>query len=291
MPSQWSRSDRGRAGGSLDPTEESRPGRFTFAERRAALAAPADMEGFTSRWHQTSAVRLHIRQRSTSTFGATPCVLLHGLAVSHRYLMPTARAQRNRAVYLPDLAGFGLSGKPANVVDVGGHARILAEWLDAAGIGRVALLGNSFGCQVAVELAHRRPDLVAALILVGPTTDPAAASVTGQLRRWLLDLPFEDPRQIPVLAADLRDAGVRRVTATLRLAVRDRITAKLAAIRVPTLLVRGAHDRIAPQSWLDHLATLVPDAEMRVLHGAAHNAVTTAGPELAAAVDRFLANG
>jgi len=263
---------------------------FTFAERRAALAAPADVEGFTSRWHQMGAVRLHICQRSTATSGATPCVLLHGLAVSHRYLMPTARAQRNRRVYLPDLAGFGLSGKPADVVDVGGHARILAQWLDTAGIGPVALLGNSFGCQVAVELASRRPDLVAALILVGPSTDPAAASVAGQLRRWLLDLAFEDPRQVPVLAADLRDAGVRRVTATLRLAVRDRITAKLATIQIPTLLARGSHDRIAPQPWLDHLATLVPDAEMLVLHGAAHNAVTTAGPALAAAVDRFLAN-
>jgi pimeloyl-ACP methyl ester carboxylesterase len=255
-----------------------------------ALAAPADVEGFTSYWHQTGAVPLHIRERSTPTLGATPCVLLHGLAVSHRYLMPTARALPDRRVDVPDLAGFGLSGKPANVLDVGGHARVLADWLDADSIGPVALLGNSFGCQVAVELAHRRPDLVAALILVGPTTDPAAASVTGQLRRWLLDLPFEDPRQVPMLAADLRDAGVRRVTATLRLAVRDRISAKLAAIRVPTLLVRGSRDRIAPQSWLDHLASLIPDAEVLVLHGAAHNAVTTAGPELAAAVDRFLAD-
>jgi pimeloyl-ACP methyl ester carboxylesterase len=275
MPSQWTRSDRGR---------------FTVAERRAALAAPADMDGFTSRWHQTGALPLHIRQRSTPTSGATPCVLLHGLAVSHRYLMPTARAQHNRRVYIPDLPGFGLSGKPATVLDVGGHACVLAEWLDAAGIGPVALLGNSFGCQVAVELGYRRPDLVAALILVGPTTDPAAASVTGQLRRWLLDLPFEDPRQVPVLASDLRDAGIRRVSVTLRLAVRDRITTKLATLRVPTLLVRGSRDRIAPQSWLDHLATLIPDAEMLVLPGAAHNAVTTAGPELAAAVDRFLAD-
>jgi pimeloyl-ACP methyl ester carboxylesterase len=248
------------------------------------------MEGFTSRWHETGVVLLHIRQRSSPASGAVRCVLLHGLAVSHRYLMPTARALRNRCVYIPDLAGFGLSGKPEKVLDVGGHARVLAAWLDAAGIGPVALLGNSFGCQVAVELAYRRPDLVAALILVGPTTDPAAASVSGQLRRLLLDLPFEDPRQLPILAADVRDAGVRRVSATLRHAVRDRITAKLATIRVPALLVRGSRDRIAPQPWLDHLATLIPDAETLVLRGAAHNAVTTAGPELAAAIDHFLAN-
>jgi len=268
----------------------SRPGRLTVAERRAALAAPADLEGFTSSWHQTGGVRLHVRQRSSRYSGATPCVLLHGLAVSHRYLMPTARAQTNRRVYLPDLAGFGLSSKPANVLDVTGHARVVAEWLDVASLGPVAVLGNSFGCQVAVELAHRRPDLVTALILVGPTTDPAAASVSGQLRRLLLDLPFEDPRQIPILTADLRDAGLRRVSATLRFAVRDHITTKLATVRVPVLLVRGSRDRIARQPWLDHLATVIADAEILVLRGAAHNAVTTAGPQLAAAVDRFLDN-
>jgi pimeloyl-ACP methyl ester carboxylesterase len=52
--------------------------------------------------------------------------------------------------------------------------------------------------------------------------------------------------------------------------------------------MRGSRDRIAPQPWLDHLATLIPDATTLVLRGAAHNAVTTAGPELAAAVDQFL---
>jgi hypothetical protein len=106
---------------------------------------------------------------------------------------------------------------------------------------------------------------------------PRAASVPGRVRRWLLDLPFEDPRQVPILATDLCHAGARRVSGTLGLAVRDRVTAKLATLRVPALLGRGSRDRIAPQSWLDHLATLIPDAEMLVLHGAAHNAVPTAG--------------
>src|SRR6185437_13023923 len=64
--------------------------------------------------------------------------------------------------------------------------------------------------------------------------------------------------QVPILAADLRDAGARRVSGTLGLAVRDRITAKLATLRGPALLGRGSRDRIAPQSWLDHLATLIP---------------------------------
>lgn len=266
-----------------------RSGRLSRPERRAALAAPADGDGFVSHWHWIRAQQLHVRQRTADGSGAMPCVLLHGLAVSHRYLMPTARCLHRRSVHVPDLLGFGLSDKPATALDVSRHAEVLAAWLDSAGIPPAAVLGNSFGCQVAVELATRRPDRVAALILVGPTTDPRAASVSAQLRRLIRTLPAEDWRQAPILYSDIRDAGVRRAITTLRYAVRDRIDTKLSRIRVPTLFVRGAHDRIAPQSWLDEAAALVPGARTVVMEGAAHNAVTTAGPDLAAVVDAFLA--
>lgn len=265
-----------------------RSGRLSRPERRAAMAAPADGDGFVSRWHWVRAQRLHIRQRPVAEPDAMPCVLLHGLAVSHRYLMPTARCLDHGGVYVPDLLGFGLSEKPAAALDVGEHAEVLATWLDSAAIAPVAVLGNSFGCQVAVELATRRPDLVAALILVGPTTDPTAASIPAQLRRLIRTLPAEDWRQAPILRADIRDAGVRRIVATLRYAVRDRFDTKLSRVRVPTLLVRGARDRIAPQSWVDRAAALVPGARTVVVEGAAHNAVTTAGPQLATAVGAFL---
>jgi pimeloyl-ACP methyl ester carboxylesterase len=180
-------------------------------------------------------------------------------------------------VYVPDLPGFGLSDKPDDVLDVGGHADVLAGWLDSLDTAPVALLGNSFGCQVAVELTRRRPDLVEALILVGSTTDPTAATMWGQLRRLALDLLFEDWRQAPILLTDIRDAGLRRILATLRHAVRDRIETILPSIRVPTLLVRGAHDRIAPWRWLSRTAALTPGARTLDIEGAAHNAVATAG--------------
>jgi pimeloyl-ACP methyl ester carboxylesterase len=264
-----------------------RAGRLGPQERDAALAAPEEADGFTSHWHRRDGIRLHVRQRHSGC-AVTPVVLLHGLAVSHRYLMPTARALHGRAVYVPDLPGFGLSDKPDDVLDVCRHADVLAGWLESLDIAPVAVLGNSFGCQVAVELARRRPDLVAALVLVGPTTDPTAASMWGQIRRFALDLLIEDWRQAPILLADIRDAGPRRVFATLRHAVCDQVEKKLPSIRVPTLLARGAHDPIAPQRWLARAAALTPGARTLVVERAAHNAVTTAGRELAAAVDAFL---
>jgi pimeloyl-ACP methyl ester carboxylesterase len=280
MAYQGSRKGRGSIAGA-------RRGRLSPTERQIALAAPAPADGFVSSRVHVAGLDLHLRARNTGD-GGTPCILLHGLACSHRYLMPTARRLGARPVYVPDLPGYGLSDKPPVVLDVGEYAEVVAAVLDALATGPAAVLGNSFGGQVAVELARRRPDLVAALILVGPTTDPTAATRRGQLGRLIRDLGHEDWRQAPILAADLRDTGLRRVLTTLGHAVHDQVEPKLGAIHIPTLLARGSLDRIAPQRWLDRMARALADPHTVVLEGAAHNAVTTAGPDLGAAVDRFL---
>jgi pimeloyl-ACP methyl ester carboxylesterase len=81
-----------------------------------------------------------------------------------------------------DLPGFGLSGDPGRVLDVTEHADHLADWLEMAGLPPVVVLGNSFGCQVAVELAVRHPHRIAGLVLVGPTVDPPLPAAAR--RRW-----------------------------------------------------------------------------------------------------------
>jgi pimeloyl-ACP methyl ester carboxylesterase len=215
-------------------------------------------------------------------------LLVHGLAVSHRYLMPTARQLSTRRVLVPDLPGFGLSTKPPRIYPVDAHAQVLARWLEMIAVGPVCLVGNSFGCQVAVTLSVERPDLVGAVVLIGPTVDPAARSIVGQALRWVHDAVYEDKRQAAILAADLRDAGMRRVFGTLALSVADRIEPKLPRLRVPTLLMRGARDRVAPQRWISEAARLTTGSTAVVIAGAAHNVVTTAGPEVAAAIDAFI---
>ena len=90
-------------------------------------------------------------------------------------------------VQVVDLLGFGLSGDPGRVLGVAEHADHLAAWLEAGGLPPVAMLGNSFGCQVAVELAVRHPDRVRGLVLVGPTMDPSARTAPREVLRWLRD--------------------------------------------------------------------------------------------------------
>jgi pimeloyl-ACP methyl ester carboxylesterase len=256
------------------------------AQRYLTRAAPGPANGFTSTTATARGLRLHIRQRLEQGATTSPWVLLHGLAVSHRYLMPTAAALPG-SVFVPDLPGFGLSGKPARVLNTEQHADVVAAWMDTAGITGAHLLGNSFGCQIAVELAIRRPDLADLLILVGPTVDPAAPTAGGQIRRWARDLLREDPQQIPILTADIRDAGPRRVLQTLRHAVDHHIERRIPLVDAPILVLRGQHDRIAPAVWATHAAALARTGDAGEVAGAAHNAVTTAAKLVAAQAIAF----
>lgn len=264
------------------------PGRLSRSDLRLALTAPADGAGFTSRWVPVAGIRTHFRVGGPAT--GTPVLLLHGLAVSHRYLMPTARAlAQTHPVYVPDLPGFGLSGKPSTVYDVAAHARHVAAFWTWLGLPPACLVGNSFGAEIAAAVAADHVRAAAALVLVGPTSDRLARTRTGQFARWLRDLPREDVRQTRILLRDVRDAGPRRVFRTLGHSVRHPMEQTLSRVEVPVLLMRGARDPIAPQRWLAELAGCRADTAIATVPGAAHNAVTTAGREVAHLTRRFLA--
>jgi len=255
---------------------------------RLALSAPRPYRGWVSRWSTVAGIRTHERVRARPV-DALPVVMLHGLAVSHRYLMPTADALAGRhPVLVPDLPGFGLSANPGRSYDVREHAEFMSAWLDAHALGRVAVLGHSFGVEVAAALARLRPDAVASLILASPTADPAARSRRGLIGRWFADLPAEAKRQAVILGRDVYDARPWRVWATIGHSVRNRVEDDLSRVAAPTLVLGGDRDTVAPLAWRNEVARLTGGVSV-TLPGAAHNALTTAGPAAADAIAAHLA--
>ncbi|MDQ4105774.1 MAG: alpha/beta hydrolase [Actinomycetota bacterium] len=224
--------------------------------------------------------------------GRVPVVLVHGMVVSGRYMVPTAQllAPHHR-VYIPDSPGFGESEGPERVPGVPDLASLLGEWMEAVGVGRAALLGNSFGCQVAAELAVRRPELVERLVLQGPTTDPRARTAARLITRWLLDVPKESPSQGPIMLRDYRQAGLRRAADVFRRMLEDRIEERLPRIEIPTLVVRGSRDPIVPQRWAEEATDLLPEGRLVVIPGAAHTINYSAPLELSRVVLPFLKEG
>ncbi|WP_410812293.1 alpha/beta fold hydrolase [Micromonospora sp. 067-2] len=253
------------------------------------MAAPRPASGLTSEWRLVDGLRTHTRRSADPGTGAPPVVLVHGLAVSHRYLTPLAVAlAATHPVYVPDLPGFGLSERPRGAYDVRRHADHLAAWLAAYRLPPVCLLGHSFGAEVAAALAAAHPGAVRALVLAGPTSDPSARSRRALFGRWLVDTTREAPLQAPVLSRDMWNARPWRVLATLSHSVHNAIEADLVRITAPTLVLVGDRDPIAPTHWRDQVARLVPDGDLVVVPGASHNVVTTAPTAVAGAIRRLL---
>lgn len=235
--------------------------------------------------------RMHARVSGGRAAGGQPVVLVHGLVVSGRYMVPLLdELARSHAVYVPDLPGFGRSEGPAHALDVAGLADALAAWMRAAGLGGAALVGNSVGCQVIVELALRHPGLVERAVLQGPTMDRRARSAPRQIRRLLVDTTREPLSLVAIEGLDLLRAGVGRSWHTFRHALGDPIEEKLPNVRVPALVVHASRDRISPRNWAEEVARLLPDGRLIVLPHAAHAANYSAPAEFARAVRSFLAD-
>lgn len=232
---------------------------------------------------------LHYRVSSTIAARSDEAiVMVHGLAVSSHYLQPTARllAPAYR-VFTPDLPGSGKSqGGPCS--DLAEQADLLADWMAAICLPRAHFLGNSVGCQVLIHLALRHPLLVQRLILTGPTMDPQARTVAREVVRWLKNVPYEPPTLLALVLRDFCTMGFRRFWATLCASLRDPVERYLPYITAPTLVVRGTHDTVVSQRWVEEMARLLPQGRLVVLPGAAHDVTYNAAPELARLVRAFV---
>ena len=200
-------------------------------------------------------LRLHARVSRTPLPGPAPTVVLvHGLGVSSAYLVPTAeRLAAVAQVYAPDLPGHGKSDTPERVLDVPGLAEALLRWMDAAGIERPTLLGNSLGCQTILHLAARHPERVDRLILTGPTVDVFHRSAAVQTLRLLSGALFERPSLDLIIAQDYLRMGAR-VLEEARHALADRPEETATRVHAPALLVRGANDPLTSPRWMTELA-------------------------------------
>lgn len=230
-----------------------------------------DLPVLDTRWDVVDGCRIFSRVCTSAGQSRLPVVLVHGLSMSSRYMLPTARRlARNYAVYAPDLPGYGESQKPRRTLSVAELAEVLRDWMDLQGIGPALLLGNSMGCQTIAEFAVQNPGRVRRAVLVGPTMDPSALGLPRLFFRAVMNMLFEPAHFYLVLAHDYFAAGVRETFQALEGAERDPVEANLRQIDCPTLVVRGEHDWLVTQPWVEQVTQLLPQGQLVVVPHAAH---------------------
>jgi pimeloyl-ACP methyl ester carboxylesterase len=248
-------------------------------------------------------------------------VLLHGQPGSASDWQQVAdRLPGTLGVVALDRPGYGTSQQPAGGFGYGARA-VLAE-LDARGIGRAVLVGHSYGGGVALSVAQRAPDRIEALVLlasVGPDCLTGwdrllAAPVTGEvcaitawwLTPWLARarLAAISRRQgRPITAGEHvnwhiwghahHDHGPlwRSFLTEQRALVHELggLTASLAGVTQPVLLIADPDDTLVPVTTTHQLAAALPDARVQMLGRIGHHLPRRGAPQIAAAITDFLA--
>lgn len=124
-----------------------------------------------------------IRTRSLRAGSGEDIVFLHGTSGHLEAFVrniPAHSAQfRCHAI---DLLGHGYTGKPDYPYEIPRYVGHLRDYLDATGIGRVHLVGESLGGWVAAWFASEDPDRVASLQLIAPGGSVANPAVMQRIK-------------------------------------------------------------------------------------------------------------
>lgn len=219
---------------------------------------------------------------------------------------------RNFHVLAPDVLGFGYSDHPAGMT-YGKDAWVahLIAFLDAKGVRKCHIVGNSMGGGLAIALAVRRPDLVDRLVLMGssglsfPIT-PGLEAVWGyepgrEAMRTLIAEYFAYDRSIATdNLVELRYAasiqpGFQESYSRMFPAPRQNGVDGLATrvedierIAAPTLLVHGREDKVVPPAVSYQLFDLIPNAQLHVFGHCGHWTQIERMHEFNALVEAFL---
>jgi pimeloyl-ACP methyl ester carboxylesterase len=244
------------------------------------------------RWTTIDGVDVFYRE-SPEPPDAPVMMHLHGFGLSGRYLLPTAELLADEFhTFVPDLPGFGRSGKAPDRMDVPDLAHAAARFLDDRGVSSATLVGNSMGCPVILEFAKHYPERLERAVLVSPAggvyNQPLRRAI-GQLAR---DGGREPRRMMRVATWDYARFGAPSTVRMFHALTLYPSLERLLELRIPTLVVIGDRDPLMPgRARVQEIVSRIDNHVLVVMiEGAAH-AINFSHPgELAHLIRLFMAN-
>jgi Predicted hydrolases or acyltransferases (alpha/beta hydrolase superfamily) len=225
-------------------------------------------------------VRLHVHEWGSAD--APPLLCLHGIT-SHGIRFRRLAQERfgDFRVIALDLRGHGHSDwEPP--WDLETHVADVIETMDSLGLGRIDIIGHSFGGRTALELAARHPERVSRLVLYDPAVwvpppvalrraeemrkDESFASIEEAVNARLVTDP-KTPRavleeEVPEHLRLMDDGRWRYRYARAAVVAAYGEMAKpppLAEVQAPTLLIRALGGEVVPEAFADMCRDAMPD--------------------------------
>lgn len=277
---------------------------FGIAGIAATWAPDRSVDSLKARWAQppsqfieVAGMQVHLRDEGPRD-DPIPIVLLHGTSASlHTWDGWVQTLTKTRRVIRFDMPAFGLTGpNPQNDYSIKSYVAFVTAVVDKLGVQRFVLGGNSLGGQIAWEAAHALPARVDKLILVdsaGYAFVPKSMPVGFQIARLPIlrnvmeyTLPrgiiqtsienvYGDPSLVTPALID------RYYDLTLRTGNRKALTyrleqgyasdgAKIKSLKLPTLILWGAKDRLIPPESGQNFARDIAGSKLVMFEALGH---------------------
>ena len=279
---------------------------MTAIEHEVQVEQPAHQIGFMDyrQVHEVAGIK-YLEEGE-----GVPILFLHGIGGGAHVFAPQldhfGRRYRAIAWEMPGYAGSA----PLPLVTMEALAAALGGFIQALRLDRPILVGHSLGGMIVQRLLAEAPHIARAVVLsqTSPTfggRDPAWADAfvagklgpldAGQSMHQIAEeairssaAPAADPARLA--AARAAFAGVPESTYRDMVLVMPGfdMRAALAKIAVPTLVLAGSLDELAPPAGCERMAGKIPGAQYKVLDGVGHLAHAEQPAAFNAALDDFL---
>jgi len=231
-------------------------------------------------------------------------LFLHGITGSRRYWEKKIRPlRRDYRLILPDLLGFGLSPKPYLEYTIEVFRDSVRDFVVERDLTDrpLTIIGHSLGGLIALEYAARHRAHVRRMILLSLPrfSDPATAhalfwrgsphyrrllnehslvETLSQMKRSGLEIALRYLFRFPwSVVIDSHKFTFKSLTSTLEHCLLnyqvDRILPSVPP--VPTLLIHGEQDSVAPFDHVRHLPDIYPHMRLRAVGGTGHHLFLT----------------
>jgi 3-oxoadipate enol-lactonase len=221
-----------------------------------------------------------------------PVVCVHGLGGSSNNWTPVMGALQSFRVIRIDLPGSGRSSSGGTALSISSMVESVIAVCRALDLSAVHFVGHSMGTIVCQHIATQKPSLVKSLALFGPLACPPdaarphiktraakAASGGAAAMQEIADAIVQGAtsastkEQLLVAVAMVRESLMRQNPqdyAKSCAALAEAQSADLEGITVPTLLVTGSEDAVAPPAAVQEMARRLPSARVVVLDRCGH---------------------